>query len=57
MTDPSLEKVRAAVKRLDGFNLWEDDYVEIEKGVCTRLVDEAGTWLDEMAREPFPGPM
>ncbi len=44
----SPEAVRVAVAGLDGFNLSSDDYVEIDKGVCNRLVDEASRWLDEV---------
>jgi hypothetical protein len=48
MREPSPQKVRAAVMRLDGINLSANDYVEIEKDVCTHLVREARTWLDRM---------
>ena len=56
MRDPSPEKVRAAVKRLDGFNLSADHYLEIDKDVCTRLVHETRAWLDDIAYEPSRGP-
>ena len=50
MSKPSPKDVRAAVNHLDGVNLSDDGYVQIDKGVCARLVDEASKWLDDLAQ-------
>jgi hypothetical protein len=46
------EQIRDAVKRLDGFNLSADGCVEIDRGICARLINEASTWLDEVTCAP-----
>jgi hypothetical protein len=56
VTQPGQEKVRDAVKRLDGFTLSTDDNVEIERDVCTRLVHEAKAWLGQLVEEPSRSP-
>ncbi len=45
---PSPKAVREAARQIEGFSVSPDSYVEIEPGVCTRLIEEAAVWEQEI---------
>src|SRR6266852_5581294 len=44
MSNPSPAGVREATRQVDGFLVSGDGYIEIEKGVCAGLIEDASTW-------------
>src|SRR6266851_1605133 len=44
--------VREAVRQLSGFSVGLDRYVEIDKGVCERLIEEASDWEQTIPTSP-----
>ena len=44
----SSEEAKETVNRLEGIRIGHDGYIEIDKGVCFRLIQEAHEWVEHL---------
>jgi hypothetical protein len=46
--EASKKEVKETIDRLDGITIGHDGYIEIEKGVCFRLIRETHEWIEHL---------